>query len=149
MSRLATARRSSQAGWLGVSSSTVGPERRALPGAIGRPEDGEGRRTAVVRMDVSGVQRDGRARPGAAVDVAAVDHAAMMKAHLPLPERDDALERLVLFADEPPLERLQILRIERPHGLRVGPSVAAVDIDDWSHLDGTIVQRDPCGEHIL
>ena len=31
----------------------------------------------------------------------------------------------------------------------VGPSVAAVDIDDRSHLDGTIVQRDPCGEHIL
>ena len=53
MSRLATARRSSQAGWLGVSSSIAGRERRALSGAIGRPEDREGRRIAVVRMAVS------------------------------------------------------------------------------------------------
>src|SRR4029077_6418193 len=150
MSRLATAKRSSQAGWLGVSSSIAGPERRALSGAIGRPEDGEGGRIAVVRMAASvlpaevvvrdvpwlpplvqeraiavlavlQVQRDGRARPVAAVEVAAVDQPAMMKAHLPLPERDDALERLVLIADEPPLERLEILRIEHPHGLRVGP----------------------------
>jgi hypothetical protein len=50
-------------------------------------------------------------RGRAAVDVAAVDHAAMMKAHLPLSERDDSLERPVLIADEPSLECLQILRI--------------------------------------
>jgi hypothetical protein len=31
-----------------------------------------------------------------------------MKAHLPFPERDDALERRVVIADEPPLERLEI-----------------------------------------
>ena len=66
---------------------------------------------ATAALAVLQVQRDGRARPGAAVDVAAVDHAAMMKAHLPLSERDDSLERPVLIADEPSLECLQILRI--------------------------------------
>src|SRR5262245_106186 len=178
MSRRAAARQSSHAGSLGVSSSTLELERPALPAATGGPEDGEDRRIAVVgtaggvlaakvivgdvpRLSplvqerpiavfaVLQVKRDRRARPVTAVDVAAVDHAAMMKAHLPLSERDDALERLVLLADEPPLECLEILRIERPHGLRVGPSVAAVDIDDRPHLDWTIVQRDPCREHVL
>src|SRR5262249_56505243 len=80
---------------------------------------------AIAVLAVLQVQRDGRARPVAAVDIAAMDHAAMMKAHLPFPKRDDALERLVLIADDSPLERSEILRIERPHGLRPGPSVAA------------------------
>src|SRR5262249_9125576 len=128
MSRLATARCSSQAGSLGVSRSTLELERRALPVAIDRPDDRERGWVAIVRMAVPvlaaevivrdvprfsprvqkrsvtilavlQVQRDGRARPVAAVDVAAVDHAAMMKAHLALPERDDALERAVRVAD--------------------------------------------------
>jgi len=63
----------------------------------------------------------------AAVDVAAVDHAAMMKAHLHLSERDDSLERLVLIADEPSLECLQILRIEHILG-RARHLVGAVGV---------------------